>query len=227
MGLIYTLNFSQSFGVSQNFSNILSTISVTGGEGATNNFGQQYLDGAMFANDGEFFTYGGVAVNTSLYAPQSASSVLYYQKNWYGPPGANFRPGFAQGSLPPSMTRYLTYGAAVSVPSENMGYYFGGLRSSSSGPIFYGLEDETVTADVLSTTLISVNMTVQHSESWANQTLPTTVPGRANAELVWLPVGKQGILVAIGGVIYPEYAYVNQSDTPAQISASVSVYGGR
>jgi hypothetical protein len=66
-------------------------------------------------------------------------------------------------------------------------------------------------------------MSSQTKAQWNNYTLPTNVPGRANAEIVWIPVSKQGILVAIGGVIFPAYANVNQTDTPAQKAQSVCI----
>jgi hypothetical protein len=70
--------------------------------------------------------------------------------------------------------------------------------------------------------MIGIDMTTQGKETWKNTTLPTTVPGRANAELVWVPVSEKGILVAIGGVLYPAYANVNQTNNASSTSISVS-----
>jgi hypothetical protein len=59
--------------------------------------------------------------------------------------------------------------------------------------------DSNTTAD----TLITVNMTVMRKGTWTNHTLPSYITGRANAELVWVPVSESGVLVAIGGVVNP------------------------
>jgi hypothetical protein len=97
------------------------------------------------------------------------------------------------------LTRYLTNGASISVPSENMGFYFGGMRGADWGRINVG----DGSANTSASTLISVNLTAMGEQVWDNTTLPDDVLTRANAEIVWLPVSTQGILVAVGGVKYP------------------------
>ena len=77
-------------------------------------------------------------------------------------------------------------------------------------------------ADVVSTTLISVDMSTQRSEKWANQTLPTSVPGRANPEIAWVPVSKQGVLIAMGGSVDPVFAYDTLSLNDSQKAHDVS-----
>lgn len=99
-----------------------------------------------------------------------------------------------------------------------MGYYFSGMRAADWGPIY----DGDGSADTLASTLISVNMTVMRGETWANDSLPDSVPARANAELVWVPVGENGVLVAVGGVIDPESLTVVQGLNASQANASVS-----
>jgi hypothetical protein len=94
------------------------------------------------------------------------------------------------------MTRYVTNGAGVCAPSENLGYYFSGLRAADWGLIQAGDNSTNTTAN----TLISVDMSVMRNETWANNTLPNNIPGRVNAELVWIPVSEKGVLIAIGGV---------------------------
>lgn len=54
-------------------------------------------------------------------------------------------------------------------------------------------------AAVLSENLIVVDMSTMKDEVWKNITLPSKVRKRAFGELVWLPVGEKGTLVAIGG----------------------------
>ncbi|TVY82831.1 Kelch repeat-containing protein [Lachnellula suecica] len=212
LGLVYLLNFSKPFDTTptSNLSNAFTTISkASGSSGAANNIGPQYYDGAMFANDYDWMTYGGLLSLTNAFKPPGANSIASYQQY---PQGAKtFSAGYLLDQLPTEITRYVTNGAAVSVPSENLGFYFGGLRAAEWGPIFYqpGPKNESIRADVLSNTMIEVDMSVQGQETWANNTLPTTVPGRVNAEIVWVPVSQQGVLVAIGGVIDPQFDNVN------------------
>jgi hypothetical protein len=216
------LNFSTPFNTSQNISAILTTISKASGGGAANNIGPQYIDGTIFANDYEWFTYGGLLADTIAYQSPGADSVAAYEQY----PSAStkqFSPGYILEELPAGITRYVAYGAGVSVPSENLGFYFGGLRSSSWGDIVLGTSNESVLADVESLTLIELDMSQQTQEKWNNYTLPTTVPGRASAEIAWVPVSEQGILVAIGGVIDPAYATVAQSNNDSVNAASVSL----
>lgn len=52
-----------------------------------------------------------------------------------------------------------------------------------------------------SSRLISIDMSVMRSEKWTNDTLPSDITPRKSAELVWLPVGEQGMLVALGGAL--------------------------
>jgi hypothetical protein len=177
----------------------------------------------MFANDYEWISYGGLPALTDAYNAQAATSVATYDA--YSQGVKQFFAGYILGTLPDGMTRYLTSGAAVSVPSENLGFYFGGMRSASWGPIYYlpGPKNSSVNADQLSLTMIEVNMGVQYKETWSNHTLPSTVPGRADAELVWVPVSKQGVLVAIGGVVYPSYLNVNQTNNASATASSVGL----
>lgn len=220
LGLVYLLNFSIPFNITSNMSQIFTTISKSSG-GAVNNLGPQYYDGAMFANDGEFYTYGGLVSQTDSFQAPDSQAVEGYEAYWYGAADKKFTPGFINGVLPQNVTRYVTAGGAVSVPSENKGFYFSGLRSASSGAIFYTSGNKSLNADVVSDTLISVDLSTQRSEKWANQTLPSSVPGRANPEIVWIPVSQQGVLIAIGGSVDPEFAYTTQSLNATQMAHDV------
>ncbi|RDW91032.1 hypothetical protein BP5796_02197 [Coleophoma crateriformis] len=223
LGLVYILNFSTPFVTSQNISLAFSTLSKASNGGAANNIGPQYIDGAMFANDYEWWTYGGLLQLTDAYDAPASDSVAAYQV--YSSPNAKqFQQGFVLKRLPSGISRYITDGASVSVPSENLGFYFSGLQAENFGPIYYlpGTQNGSENADIESETLIQLNMTSQQQEVWSNFTLPSSVPPRANAEIVWVPVSEQGILVAIGGVINPSYANINQTDNAANAAASVS-----
>ena len=177
----------------------------------------------MFANDFEWFTYGGLLADTDAYQNPDAHSVAVYEK-YPQVTSRQFSSGYILEDLPTAMNRYVAYGAGVSVPSENLGFYFGGLRSSTWGEILLSAPNETVNADVESLTLIELDMSIQQKEVWSNNTLPTSVPGRASAEIAWVPVSEQGILVAIGGVIDPVFASLSLSNNDSTNTASVSIF---
>ncbi|KIW84238.1 hypothetical protein Z517_03488 [Fonsecaea pedrosoi CBS 271.37] len=210
-GDMFVLNFSTPFDTTKtNVSGLFDRMAKAGGAG--NNIAPNYVDGTMFTNDGELYLYGGLPRLTDSASPQSAETVLGYEAYQYGPDRASWSPGFYQGNLPDGVTRYITNGAGVSVPGENLGYYFSGMRSPTWGPIYYEDSSANVTAD----TLIEVDMSVMRSEKWTNTTLPAEIQPRANAELVWLPVSDKGVLVAIGGVSAPEEIWasgLNDSQT--------------
>jgi hypothetical protein len=110
------------------------------------------------------------------------------------------------------VTRYVSNGAGTSAPSENLGFYFSGMRAPDWGPIYYDDSSANVTAN----TLITVDMSTMRSEKWTNTTLPDNIQPRANAELAWIPVSEKGVLVAIGGVTSPEEIWatgLNDSQT--------------
>ena len=135
LGLVFSLNFSTAFNTSQNLTSIFTYTSKASGGGAANNIGPNYEDGVMFANDYQWVTYAGLLDMTNSYSPPGegafATDELYPSR-----PDEVFEPGYALGQLPTGITRYVTYGAGVSVPSENLGFYFSGLRSASHGPIY-------------------------------------------------------------------------------------------
>ena len=82
--------------------------------------------------------------------------------------------------------------------------------------IFEPGANESLTATNVSRTLITLDMKTQLQETWKNATLQDDVPGRANPELVWVPVGEQGILVALGGVVHPDFiGFLAKSDDEA------------
>lgn len=169
-----------------------------------------YEDGGMLANDAEFFLYGGaVFKNSKLYDLPASNAVLGYRRYAYGPEKPLWQKGFSGGHLDDGVTRYVAYGGAANAPSENKAWYFSGLTSPTKGEILSngGPDDGTLASNV-SNTLIELDMTAQLDEKWTNMTLPDKIKGRANPEVVWVPVGKQGILVVLGGVVYPEWATV-------------------
>lgn len=178
-----------------------------GGSGNSNGAAPNYLDGGMLANNDEFWLYGGdILENDDLYDLPDADETLGYLAYQYGAVKENFNPGFDDKSLTDGVTRYVAYGAAVNAPSENKAWYFSGLRSPSHGSFITNYENDTEKAVNVSNTLIQLDMTTQLSEVWTNKTLPKSIEGRSNAEVVWVPVGKEGILVVLGGVVYPDWS---------------------
>jgi hypothetical protein len=121
-------------------------------------------------------------------------------------------PSFIQNSLPDGLTRYATGGGAISAPSENLGFYFSGVHAPSGGV--------TLDSQSAANTLITVKMPTMSNQTWSNNTLPDNIPGRFNAELVWIPVSQSGVLIAIGGVLYS--ASLNL--TAEQVVLSVSLF---
>jgi hypothetical protein len=205
LGIMYTLNFSQAFDTNTNMSEILGIHPKVPEGNAATNFAPNYYDGAMLANDHEFYLYGGLLRRESSFTPPDGDEVQGYRASQYGAEKGIFFPGFFDDALPEDMTRYVTYGGGASAPSEQKGWYFGGLRSPSGGPIFYPSGNASLNPTNVSNTLITLDMTEQMEETWLNDTLPDSIQSRANPELVWVPVGEQGILVVLGGVTYPDY----------------------
>ncbi|KAF7539028.1 hypothetical protein G7054_g2418 [Neopestalotiopsis clavispora] len=205
LGLIYTLNFSKPFNTSTNISDIMEPISKAPNGNAANNLAPNFFDGAMLHNDAEFFLYGGMTLRTDKYQPPDADDVLAYQLYQYGPEKDQWFPGFIQDSLGDDITRYLAYGGGVSAPSEQKAWYFGGLRSRTWGQIFKPSTNDTLNPLDASNTLLTLDMAVQQQETWTNATLPDEIKGRGGVDVVWVPVGDQGILVALGGVVYPDF----------------------
>lgn len=219
MGLVYKLNFSKPFKITDNITALFEILPKGLAGGAANNFAPNYLDGAMLANDHEWYLYGGLLRATEGFSPPAGDSVLEYQESQYGVDKPGFLPGFSIRDLPKGMTRYLAYGGAANVPSENKAFYFSGMSSKSKGEIFQigGID----TADVISNTLIELDMETQLQETWKNITLPSRIKGRANPELVWVPVGEQGILVSLGGVVFPDFSSIIAQSEDSTESVSV------
>lgn len=210
------LNFSTPFETSANFSDVFTNMPKAG-VGFANNIAPNFYDGAMLANNEEWFTYGGLVATTDSAEAPDADWVAKYMQYRSGP-ARPFEPGWQIETLTGNITRYVSNGAAASVPSENLGFYFGGLRAADWGAI----DNLPGNASTLSSTLIEVNMATQNQETWKNSTLPRNIEGRANAELVWVPVSEKGALIAIGGVINPSFATMIQQLNSSETAESVS-----
>jgi hypothetical protein len=201
-----------------------------------NNTPWSFNDGAMFVNDDEFILYGYSDTESSypltmlmdvrglFSSPNSSGSpaanwILGYEQDQDGLESINWVPSFIQNSLPDALTRYVAGGGAVSAPSENLSFYFSGVRGQNWGVII----DNGQSANVTANTLITVNMPTMSDQTWSNITLPDNIPGRINAELVWIPVSQSGVLIAIGGVVHSDVVTWAISLTATQAAARVSL----
>ncbi|KAK1773540.1 hypothetical protein QBC45DRAFT_397930 [Copromyces sp. CBS 386.78] len=200
-GRIFTLNLSTPFSEKDNITDKFTIISKAPADGGVNNIDPNYYDGALLANDAQWFAYGGLYQDSDAFDTEPpANQVLGYRKYQYGVEKGEFTAGFVKASLK-NVSRYIVYGAAASAPSENKAWYFSGMQVSS------GDYEE---ATEVTKTLITLDMTEQLKETWKNETLPSKIPGRAGAELVWVPVGSKGILVALGGLVFPQWANITK-----------------
>ena len=123
-------------------------------------------------------------VSDPLYDAPEASNVAL------GVPNVNYNPN--SGSF---IT--VTNGAGANAPSEEAGYYFGGLYSENGTAFNYFTQPKDQ-----SPYLVTVTMTDLGHAVWSRVELPDNV-WRAEAGLVWIPTSTNGILIAIGGVTKP------------------------
>ncbi|KAI0387486.1 hypothetical protein F5Y04DRAFT_5244 [Hypomontagnella monticulosa] len=211
LGLIYTYNFSKPFDATTNFSTLLGELSKDGTINAPN-----YYDGALLANDHEFFLYGGELDYSSSYPEPDGNTIIEYAATPYGEV-SNFRSGFLNKRLSDRVSQFIAYGAGANAPSENKAWYFGGYQSESGGPLYASGSNASYATSNVSDFLITLDMADQGAEAWTNATLQPGTNSRANPSVVWVPVGEQGILVVIGGVTYANYTEFDQlSPNPAQ-----------
>ncbi|KAJ5724928.1 hypothetical protein N7493_006656 [Penicillium malachiteum] len=216
-GYVYTLDLSKSWNTSSNFSNVMGTLEMAGGGGS--NVDPTYVDGVLFANDNEWIGYGGQGVPASNDEVPSGDEVLGYEAYQGDSDIQDWNAMWWTTDLPDNVTNYITNGAGVSAPSENMGFYFSGMHAPGWESFTWPATD---VANITADTFVTVNMTVMRSEVWDNVTLPSNIQGRANAELVWVPVSTNGVVVAIGGVINPAELYIELSSEQETESKDVS-----
>jgi hypothetical protein len=157
--------------------------------------------------------------NTGSTKPPPANQVLSYAAHQYGSFKSSWAPGWNQEYLSTNVTRYITNGAAASVPSENLGFYFSGMRAPDWGDFTLNQLQSNETAD----TLITLDMSTMRDAKWTNDTLPSYIPGRSNAELVWVPMSESGVLVAIGGVIEPIQFFRNDKSNSSRTEESKKI----
>lgn len=155
--------------------------------------------------------------NSNSSSLPAANQVLSYAAYQYGPHRSLWKPGWKQEYLSTNVTRFITNGAAASAPRENLGFYFSGMRAADWGEFNFDQLQSNQTAD----TLITLDMSQMSDGSWTNTTLPSYVPARSSAELVWVPVSESGVLVAIGGVVEP-IQFLKSTSTRTEESIRIS-----
>lgn len=161
----------------------------------------------------------GMARATNVTDTPAGNVVLGYEAYQYNSDAQMWAPKWYSANLPSDVTRYITNGAGTSAPSENMGFYFSGMRAPDWGAFTFDDMKSNSTAD----TLITVNMSEMGKGKWANSSLPDSVSARSKAELVWLPVSKSGALVVIGGVVEPVDFWRTTGLSDSQISRSKEI----
>ncbi|KAK4196303.1 hypothetical protein QBC40DRAFT_300413 [Triangularia verruculosa] len=210
-GITWTLNFSRPFNTNENVSALFVPIYALNGA-PVNNLAPNYVSGALLHNDFQYFGYGGVTGLTDALSDPSGTTVRGYRA--FSSLLDDFQPSSLDNTLGNGITRYVAYGGAASAPSENLAWYFSGLRSRTGGIIYdpeKGGNNETTLPNHVSNVMITLNLEKELRPEWTSKNLTGDVPGRANPELVWVPVGSKGILVALGGVVDPVFISINNT----------------
>lgn len=208
---ILRYNLSESFSPETNVTGILLDNRIPG---ITIN--PSYVDGALLGNDDEFFLYGGYYLAYSQVQDPSPKAISGYQGYSYSQDKPSWSPGFVPEQLGADVNSFIAYGGAANAPSERLSFYFSGLTSPQHGPM---TSAKKMTDFNISDTLITLDSSTQNYEKWSNDTLhgKGSMKGRASSEMVWVPVGKRGILVVLGGVLYPPWAEKNQNLTDQSV----------
>jgi hypothetical protein len=207
-GQILSYNLSRPFSPGVNVTGILlkDELTKSWNGGNANSVAPNYIDGAMLANDEQFFLYGGLVRNSlpNIRNPR-ADELLSYRIYPTRPDEPKKSGSFNPRDLPANVTRYVAYGGAANAPSEQKSWYFSGLTSPTHGDIFSNpAEDDSNRAIEVSNRMITLDSNNQVDPKWSNGTIGS-VKGRANPEVIWVPVGYKGILVVLGGVIAPHW----------------------
>lgn len=121
--------------------------------------------------------------------------------------------------LPDGITRNVAYGVGISAPSENKAWYFSGARSKNFSALYsvgnYGSDRGLANEIADSFVSLEFDEDSQKTETWKNDTLPDSVGKRGGASGVFVPVGKEGILVFLGGVTHGDFSGEKQkSENP-------------
>jgi hypothetical protein len=173
-----------------------------------------FYSGYMFADYYQFYTYGGLP-SPEVFTLLPEDYVFRYVLFENSPGVVTLELGPIDTKLPSNINRYITDGAGVSIPSEDLGFYFGGMTNSDK------VNYDGGTAQKPSDTLVKVNMSTAEP-TWSHTELPASILSRADAQLVWIPVSESGLLIALGGVINPESLFFEALNS-SQVSDSEAI----
>lgn len=107
-------------------------------------------------------------------------------------------------------------GADVSVPDMSIAYYVGGLVSATIQPLTYPYPTRNYTSSlhtVVEASFWKCQLSGVSGMTCTYLSVPEGFPPRAEAGLIWIPYGKQGSLVLIGGTTRPADLQLNTTNT--------------
>ncbi|OAP54494.1 hypothetical protein AYL99_10942 [Fonsecaea erecta] len=164
-------------------------------EGPISNY---YLDGYMFADYDEFYAYGGMYYfSGDTITDRTVNDPLYDI-----PPDSSIQAGVPNVAYSPqsgSFIKDITNGAGANAPSENLCFYFSGKYNEDGTAFSYFSPPKDY-----SPWLIRVDTTLQGHADWSREDLTlSNITLRSEGALVWIPASTRGLLIAIGGVVYP------------------------
>ncbi|EXJ71228.1 uncharacterized protein A1O5_05034 [Cladophialophora psammophila CBS 110553] len=164
-------------------------------EGPISNY---YLDGYMFADYDEFYAYGGMYYTSGdTITDRTVSDPLYDI-----PQDSNIQAGVPNVAYSPqsgSFIKDVTNGAGANAPSENLSFYFSGKYNADGTAFSYFDPPKDY-----SPWLIKVDTSIQGHADWSREDLTVSnITLRSEGALVWIPASTRGLLIAIGGVVYP------------------------
>ncbi|KAF3941402.1 hypothetical protein ABW19_dt0206739 [Dactylella cylindrospora] len=142
-------------------------------------------DGGAFAYNGDIYFYGGeqlfnAADNDTIFKCTPTSEKIVWN------------PATLNG-----VNRAVTKGAAVDASTENKGFYFGGQNIVPKGGA--GSQSDSVLNDTYLNNLVVVSFSPDRQE-YTNITAPITrAKPLAQSNLIFVPSGKEGLLVNLGG----------------------------
>lgn len=227
-GRVFTLKLNTAFETGDNVTAKFDILTKAAPGSVVNNIDPNYYDGSLLANDAQWFAYGGLLRRTAAFNTEPAEDIVSgYRQYQYGPEKAVFNPGLFKSSLDTASTnvsRYIAFGGAASAPSENLAWYFSGMQATAGGPIYEVSANRTTNPSVVTNTMITLDMKEQQNEKWKKSALPSQIVGRANPEVVWVPVGAKGILLVLGGVVFPNFAETVPRSPNETESVSIPFY---
>ncbi|KAK6507106.1 hypothetical protein TWF481_005555 [Arthrobotrys musiformis] len=183
----------------------------------------QVTSGFMAANDNSFWLYGGLLADTdAIQSFPVDDSIQVYDVYRQGPERI-WQQGWQVGPvLSNDVNRYVAGGAGVNVRELNTTYYFSGARNKNWGEIRGPAPRPRYSSNVTSSQFISADLSEQVRTQWANTTLPFPARPRVDAEMVYVPAGKLGALVVIGGVTKAEWQSENPDEDDEVYQAAVN-----